>query len=203
MSRWRSFSTLIVGLCLLVAGFPASAQDTRPGQLAVVGVDGNLALIGADGEVTPLTQDAGPNGSILRFYQWPTWAPSGGLAFFATELTRQGDRTLEMWATDATRAPALVYSAPGVTFTYAYASPQACPGSDSCAPVATLISGTGADGFELTLVPTDGSAAQTVGQGAPFYFDWSPDGAQMAWHRNDSRLDLFAVDQRRGRRYAA
>jgi hypothetical protein len=194
MSRWRLGAAVLAAL-IITSLAAVSAQTNRTGALAVIGTDGNVSLIAGDGTVRALTDDAGADGDVLRFYQWPLWSRSGAIGFFGVELTRQGDSALEAWVAPDAATPEQVYRAADETYTYAYWTPAPCSEGGLCDSIATLISRRSGDGFGLTLISADGTDAQLVGEGAPFYFDWSPDGTQMAWHRGDSRLDVYDLEQ--------
>jgi Tol biopolymer transport system component len=184
---WR-----LLALVLLVTATGALAQpsEIRPGQLAIVGVDSNVYRVAEDGAVQALTSDAGRVDDILRFYQWPTWSESGSLAFFGAQLQRPADVQFEAWVARAGEAAEQIYSAPDETFTYAFWSPAPCAAGGACDSLAALIGVRGEPGFTLRLVPVDGSRPRRLGQGTPFYFDWSPDGARMAWHRDNESIEL-------------
>jgi Tol biopolymer transport system component len=168
----------------------AQPSQNRPGQLAIVGADSNIYRVAEDGAVQPLTSDAGRVDNILRFYQWPTWSETGALAFFGAQLQRPAEVQLEAWVARANAPVERIYNVADETFTYAFWSPTPCAGGGVCDSLAALIGVRGEPGFTLRLIPADGSRPRRLGQGSPFYFDWSPDGARMAWHRDNASVEL-------------
>jgi TolB protein len=82
------------------------------------------------------------------------------------------------------------------SFTYAYWSPADCAAGANCRDLAVLLSSQAAGGFIVELVRHEGDTLSNdqVGTGAPFYFSWSPDGSRMLWQRNNSRLDIYDVE---------
>ncbi len=53
--------------------------------------------------------------------------------------------------------------------------------------------------FKVDIVRAQGSdySLSETGSGAPFYFSWSPDGSQMLWQRDSTRLEIFDIAQQR------
>jgi TolB protein len=185
-------------LCLLASA--ASGQEATelpdiPGRIAYVGTDFNVYTLdpAADTRVA-LTDDAGIGRGQLRYYQWPTWARDGRLAYFLTELDSSGAGRTEVFVSaDGAGAGESLYVGEGEAFTYASWSPQAC--GDDCYDLTVLLS----SGAENSLIvewirdSADGERRQ-IGSGAPFYSSWSPDGARILWHRNNDTLDIFDVN---------
>lgn len=183
---------LLTAVLVLIGTSTAIGQELapRPGQLAVIGADNNVYLIAADGSSHALTSDAGRSGDTFRFYQWPVWSQAGVLGFFGAQVERPNTVILETWVSREGRAPEQVNAAEDETLTYAYWTPSPCARGGDCDSIAALVGRRGESGFALRLIPADGTRAQELGQGSPFYFDWSPDGAQMAWHRDNARIEL-------------
>jgi TolB protein len=191
----------IVLFVVLLAPQAAFGQETMltalPGQIAYVGSDFNLYTLNG-GEVTMLTDDAGPDDDQIQVYQWPTWATDGRLAYFRLSFTRDGQVT----ATDAFVSPngvdagSELYHGDREVFNYAYWSPQNCDATERCRDLAVLLSRPSARGLAVELVRDTGEAPEsaTAGVGLPFYYSWSPDGAQMLWHRGEDQLDIYDVN---------
>lgn len=188
------------GLALIffaLMAFGALAQGANPV------ISGNIAFIGSDFNVytlrgetrTMLTDDASVGSERVNYYQFPTWAVDGRLAYFRTELTGRSALTMEIFVSDNGESPGeSVYVGEGESFTYAYWSPSAC--GTNCFDLAVLLGSASVDGFLVNLI-RDSSAAPTVtqaGTGSPFYYSWSPDGQRMIWQRNNRQIDIFDVN---------
>lgn len=193
----KKYGLLWVMFFLLIAATAAYAQDAPPipGQIAVVGTDYNLYTLNPEsGQQTALTTDAAVSNTSVHIYEDPVWSTGGELAFFGTLADTNGVSTNVMISPDGTAPAVSAVTLPDVAITYASWAPFPC--GDSCRDLALLLSNN-ASTFTVDLVRTQGDQ-HTVTEtetGAPFYFSWSPDGSQMLWQRNDTRLDIFDTQQ--------
>jgi len=188
---------LLVGvLGILSAAAQGEVIPVLPGQIAYIGADYNVYLLEpATNTARALTEDAGAEANSVRFYQWPTWATDGRLAFFATLARGRADFTTEVYITDGENTPALAYTGEAEAFNYAYWSPRDC--APGCRELAVLLSSEAAGGFFIELIRSSTNDAsgltRTLGAGSPFYYSWSPDGTRMVWQRFGRQIDIFDV----------
>src|SRR5579864_3943294 len=163
--------------------------------LAVIGADSNVSVFDADGR-NPIrvTTDAVPD---QRIYQWPTWATDGRLAFFGSSSDPAERYSLRVFVVEAiTAQPVLktAYTSLDEVFTYAYWSPADCPGkSGNCRDLTLLYTPPGQNKFGLRLIHDVGGAFsdKLIGQAAPFYYSFSPDGAHMLWFQSGTDLSVY------------
>ena len=121
---------LVVTVLIVVAVASAAAQDPDGAQIAITGSDGNIYIYDVASEaLTPVTDDATFE-RPARFYDWPTWASDGQLAYFGTNLDPSNFFGLGIFVMQPGREPKGVFSAPDEFFTYAYWSPGDCPDGD-------------------------------------------------------------------------
>ncbi|MBL8163553.1 MAG: PD40 domain-containing protein [Anaerolineae bacterium] len=189
----RKLLVLIIAAMLGFAG-SVNAQDvlpTLPGQIAFIGNDGNVYTLGDQGSgLVAITNDA----SSSRQYQWPTWSTDGRLAYFSTRVDGDTLATDVYISNDGREPGEVTQTIADAAFTYAYWSPQDC--EIGCRDLGILLSDTNAGLFTVQLLRdqlSDTTSMQLVGQGAPFYFSWSPDGKKMLLQRNNARLEIFHV----------
>ncbi len=187
-------------LTLSVSAQRGGAQSERtptfpqlPGYIAYIGADLNVYTIAREtNAVIQLTADAGIQRDSALIYQWPTWSTDGRLAYFQTRLTRAGTTTTSVFISPDAQTPGVLrYETSDKSFTYAYWSPQSCSGEGDCRELAVLM-GT-PNGFNIDVVrdiPQSDAQVSTIGQGAPFYFSWSPNGERILWHRNQARIEV-------------
>lgn len=196
----KSYTSLLLALLLLLSSFSlVSAQDQDrsgaliPGTIAFVGDDLNIYTISpADGIVHTLTDDASISRDAIRYYRWPTWATDNRLAYFSVEETSNTPYTTGVYVTlDSTNSGELVYQEAGEIFNYASWAPQNCSQSNDCRDLAILLSGQAGLFVEVVKSEVEDNPSETVGRGGPFYYSWSPSGAQMLWQRNNRRLDIY------------
>ncbi len=188
---------LVVLLALSVVGV-AFAQDapTIPGRIAVVGADYNLYMLDPQsGQQTALTDDAKVSTSAIHIYESPVWSDGGELAYFGTSADSSGVTTEVLISADGSAPATSAATLPDLSITYASWSPHDC--GESCRDLAVLLSA--ASAFKVDIVRVQGSdtSVSETGSGAPFYFSWSPDGRQMLWQRDSTRLEIFDVAQQR------
>ncbi len=181
------------GVLLVVMG-SAVAQQSPSGQVAITGADGNIYLydVGA-GSLTPVTDDAdGQN----KFYLWPTWASDGQLAYFGRNTNPDNFYSFAIFVRSPQGISKGIYASEDEIFTYAYWSPGNCSAnSGSCRDLAVLY--TTRDGLAVRNVRSAGSyEIYEVDTGAPFYWDWSPDGRYMFWARFGRTLEIYDAETR-------
>ncbi len=190
----RAGFAMIVLLCLSVTVYAQDGNPFIPGKIAYIGTDFNVYTLSGETRTT-LTDDAGLDGDRVRYYQFPTWATDGRLAYFEGELTAQRQITTEIFVSvDGLVAGESVYEGADESFTYAYWSPRSC-GAD-CFDLAVLLSSAQQNGFLVNVIRDSASEPNVtqVGTGSPFYYSWSPDGQRMVWQRNNRQIDIFDVN---------
>lgn len=184
------FLTLILTLALLPITH-AQTDDPAPGQLAIVGADGNIHLY--DVATDTLTQASTDGDNFTRRYDWPTWSTDGRLAYFGMSVAEGDAYSMGIFVRPANGGEAeKVYTSNRENFTYAYWSPADCP-VGNCRDLAVLASPNGAF-FTLKRVRVSDEATPEIddlGEGAPFFWDWSPDGQSMLWARYSASLEVY------------
>src|SRR5262249_49880393 len=165
--------------------------------LAVVGLDGNISVFDANGKnPVAITTDAAP---AIRAYQWPTWSNDGRLAFFGASNDPEGDKYALRAFIQRQVGPGenfqVAYSSPDEIFTYAYLSPGNCDTSD-CRDLALLLTHANQQGLVLRLIrdKQGNFTERMIGQAAPFYYSFSPDGKQIFWHKFNRELALYWIE---------
>lgn len=192
-------AALMMLVVILFSAVVVTAQDgDTPGRIAYIGADLNIYTTDiAGGEPTQLTNDAGlVTEDKFRQYLWPTWATDGRLAYFAMELERTGaSRTEVLISPDGSEVGTSAITFENDVFTYAYWSPQNCDVDETCRDLAVLLTRQSEGGFVVELVRdlTGEDEHILTGNGAPFYFSWSPEGGRMFWHRNNGNLDVYTL----------
>jgi len=199
--RWLSWIVLLSFLAIVVNWtVPATARRLHGGtnaMLAVIGTDGNVSVYDADGR-NPIrvTVDAT---SGQKAYQWPTWATDGRLAFFGASSDPADPYSMRVFVAEAITAQPVVktgYSSPDEVFTYAYWSPGTCAsGSANCRDLALLYTPANQNSLGLRLIQDSGGtfSDEVIGQSAPFYFSFSPDGQHMLWFQSGTDLSIYDV----------
>jgi Tol biopolymer transport system component len=173
------------------------AQEKNTYMLAVIAADGNVVVYDADGKnPQSLTTDAVAN---VRLYQWPTWSTDGRLAFFGASVDPRDPYSLAMFvARDPSQALTYkrAYFSLDEAYTYSYWSTGDC-GSGDCRDLALLYTPSGVSGLAVRMIRDDAGdfSHNYVDRAAPFYYSFSPDGRQMIWHRFNSRVELYDVEQ--------
>ncbi|MFQ3565404.1 MAG: hypothetical protein SNJ59_00250 [Aggregatilineales bacterium] len=195
----RTILIILLAAVLSMLGTTAQGEviPSLSGQIAYIGADYNVYVLDlATNTTRALTENAGAEANSVRFYQWPTWATDGRLAFFATLARGRTDFTTEVYITDGEDAPTLAYTGEVESFNYAYWAPRDC--APGCRELAVLLSSEAAGGFFIELIRSSAGDAngltRTLGAGSPFYYSWSPDGTRMVWQRFGRQIDIFNVD---------
>ncbi len=163
--------------------------------LAVIGADGNLSVYDADGRhPIRITTDAAPG---QRLYQWPTWANDGRLAFFGASADPANPYMLRAFVVEAVTAqPAIetAFSSVDDVFTYAYWSPaDRKTGPAAARDLALLYTPSTSTGLGLRLITDQAGrfSDKIIGQSAPFYYSFAPDGTQMIWFQAGDSLLIY------------
>lgn len=199
MKMWKILMVVTVFL-----GTPAvlSAQETPipniPGQIAYIGADYNVYLLAPEeNSQLALTDDAGIEEDVLRFYQLPTWSTDGRLAYFGTAVNRTGEVATEVFVSASGGEGESIYLGNNEVFNYAFWSPQNCPASETCRDLAVLLGSAEANGLlvELIRAGIEDVSSRVVGTGAPFYYSWSPDGTRILMQRDGTRMDIYDVSE--------
>jgi TolB protein len=198
--------TLISVIVLLVVHSISFAQERTPGyMLAVVGNDNNLSIYDANGQNPfQITSDAESN---VRLYHWPTWSTDGRLAFFGVSADSADPYSLGIFVVDEVKVGAkaeVAFKSPDDIFTYAYWAPGDCDSSSSglggalanCRNLAVLYTPPADTGeLALRLIRDDKGhfSDKIIGQAAPFYYSFSPDGQQLFTYRSNNELGIYDV----------
>ena len=170
-----------------------SAREDMPalgeGRIAIVDNRARLWTVAADGSDRRLLTESG------RFYQFPSWSPTGNdIAVIGTDFQGGGvyvvpdeeEGEISQLYADADQLPIYLYWSPeGNSVSFIASHPE---------------------GLALHLAPKDGATLPEVVATSPstFFWDWMPDGSQVLIHtgftalsRDDSRLAFVPLDQER------
>lgn len=181
-----------------VGGEPARRQTGMPAidRIAYVGADWNVYTIAADGsERVALTNDATVpervgTGALFQVYRYPTWNVAGEVAY--VRYTAEGG---------AESAVIFASSADGVSQRRLFETRSEFPfylyWSPDSARLGFLSSGAGTP---MALQVTGDGESDTLSEGSPMYWAWSPDGQQVLAHidgggavNRESRLTFLPV----------
>lgn len=191
----RTFLFLLP-VVLILAVLPINAlQETfgseLPGRIAYVGDDFNIHVFDVGTESTfSLTEDGGPN---VR-YQWPTWSNDGRLAYFCCDLQFATSSVTSAYISpDGILPGRLVFGGIGESIIYAYWAPASCDDAN-CRELAMLVNNIQSGSLSLLMVrdTVDDYDNYVAAMGSPFYYSWSPDATQMAFHRNNRLLSIYS-----------
>jgi len=169
------------------------AQESFPGQLAYIGADSNVYTYDfATQETFSLTTDA----ARTRRYQWPTWSDDGRLAYFCCDTQAADTFAMEGYISATGQdAGRIVYEQNAAPVIYAAWAPAPCDDSGDCRHLALLVNDFSASELRIDLVRDMGNSQtiETIARGSPFYYTWSPDATQMAFHRYGTELAVYDV----------
>lgn len=190
------YTYLFVLLFIFALALPVIAlQETNgsdiSGRIAYVGDDFNIHVFDAG---TEETVDLTDNASATVRYQWPTWSNDGRLAYFCCDLEFTTDfNTSAYISSDAASPGRLVFDRVGESVIYAAWAPAPC-GDASCRELAMLVNSVQTGGLNLSMVrdTLEETQVDIVAMGSPFYYSWSPDASQLAFHRNNRRLSIYS-----------
>ncbi len=151
-----------------------------PGRLVVIKPDGNLATMRPDGsDERALTEDAGGRYTISQ----PTWSPAGDRLAWTEVDGREGEPQAAL-VTAAVDGSARTRAGTELPVFYMYWDPAG-------ERLAYLHAGTPALAMGIVDVAGGGATAEQVDSGQPYYFAWSPDGAELLVHVGADRLERF------------
>lgn len=187
---------LAAGLVVLIQSRAAPAASGF--QLAYSSLEGDIYLSDARGErQLRVTEDGARAGLRHRF---PTWSPDGKLAFI-----RQADRPA---GPGAGASPAAVMVAePEGRLRPVFESAEHPPFYLYWSPTGEEVTFLTQEerGIALRVAAADGSYVRVLDRGAPYYWDWSPDGRRLLTHVGgtvqtapDARLALLSPDETPG-----
>lgn len=194
--RWfLLFLVLVTSSATAILAQDGNSDTTEAsGLIAYIGADYNVYTFNPiDNTRVKLTSDAGES----KYYQWPTWANDGRLAYFSVQGTEEGDFITEVYVSeDGKDIGKLIYTGTNEAFNYAYWSPRNCDLEENCRDIAVLLSSEEAQGLFVELIrDIEEPTSQMLGVGGPFYYSWSPNGDRMLWQRNNQRLDIYDVNE--------
>ena len=173
--------------------------ERKSGRIAVMGSDGNIYTMDqAGGAQVAVTEDAvipDETQGLVRYYQFPAWAPDDSrLAFIGYQGNDQFATTTSVFTT----AP------DGSNIVQAFSSGQYLPRNLYWSPdgewLTFLTSTSGSTASALQMVPAAGGEATKLDAGNPFYWSWAPDGRTILVHAGGSgmayrsRLAFLNVD---------
>ncbi len=156
------------------------ALERKSGLIAYVGLDGNIHTIDqAGGRKTAITDDAdlaSEDGSV-RFYDFPTWEPSGErLAYQGFSLTGEGRQSVGLYTSHQEGGEATeIYNSRDMLPIYIYWSPDG-------ELVSFLTASVGGGPLALQVVPSSGGDVEVIDTGSPYYWVWSPNTQQLLAH---------------------
>lgn len=173
--------------------------EPKSGRIAVMGTDGNIYTMDqAGGALVAVTEDAvvrDETQGLVRYYQFPAWAPDDSRLAF---VGYQGNDRFATTTSVFTTAP------DGSNVVQAFSSGQYMPRNLYWSPdgewLTFLTSTTGSTASALQMVPAAGGEATRLDAGNPFYWSWAPDGRTIVVHAGGagmayrSRLAFLNVD---------
>lgn len=161
------------------ASFTNLVAPTVRNQIVFVGNDTNIYV--ADpltGATTALTHDAGD----AHAYNYPTWSPDNHRIAFVGYTFQNGSPTEGALFTASPRGEALtpIFKTTENFPFYLYWSPDS--------RFVAFLSNAPANTMALRVAQTDrADSMQEIDSGSPFYWAWSPDGAQIFTHVGGTR----------------
>ena len=196
---WRVLALLALGAVVLAACSQDEVTigqspllrfvEPKSGRIAFMSTDGNIYTMDqAGGALVAVTEDAvipEQTEGLVRYYQFPAWAPDDSrLAFIGYQGNDQFATTTSVFTT----AP------DGSNIVQAFSSGQYLPRNLYWSPdgqwLTFLTSTAGSSASALQLVPAAGGEATTLDAGDPFYWSWAPDGRTIVVHAGGSGLAL-------------
>ncbi len=159
---------------------PEPSEPPGDGVIAYLGTDGNLYMVDSSGQnQSAVTEDAHPRSSgagAVTIYQSPTWSADGRLLAFTRFDIDSGSSTARLMVYDRNASDTLeIFSSTLETPFYLYWSPDS-------ERITFLTSFPGTNDLNLRLAFVDGAESQVLDMGQPYYWVWSPDGAQIFTH---------------------
>jgi len=159
-----------------------ASLERKSGLIAYIGLDGNVYVVDQGGKSpTQITKDGSLTQGNFNFYQMPTWSRDAqSLAFFSLKGTSEADVMASVFTSDV--AGKNVVSA----FTSDKDVPIYLSWSPDASKVAFISNLNGSNNIVFNMIPAAGGDAKVVDIGAPFYWDWLPDGSGVLVHAGGS-----------------
>jgi TolB protein len=154
----------------------ADAGEGAPGRLLILGVDDEILTVRADG--TDKVTLAEPDEDVERTQ--PTWSPDGRRVAWTER--RAGEDTF-LVVTDGTGGSLFEWPSPSLAVYLAWS-----PDGEHIG-----IIGNAEDGSLLLSVANPDGEITVLDEGAPIYFEWSPDGTELL-ARVEGRFGYLALD---------
>lgn len=193
----RSLSVALIALLtcvqILAQNNPSAELTDVPGRITYVGADHNIYTYDLSTEETfALTDDA----STERRYQWFAVAPDGRVAYFCCNLTFAASPNTQAYiSTDGLSSGQEVFSGTAEMVIYAQWAPQSCSIGGGCRDLAMLVNNVLTGDLHMEVVRDDDPvSSREIASGAPFYYQFSPDGSEMIFHRFGARLEFYDLN---------
>lgn len=176
---------------------PAGGDVLNAGRLAYAGSDGNIYVLeaGTD-EAQAITDDASLFEGVI--YDAPTWSRGGWLSYVRQEFASGEPPRRVIYAIQPGEmdAPRELYETDTGVYEYGYWAPAACDVGPDCGRFAFLIADSNAHQLHMAQLSSGDEAVEerTLGEGAPFYYSWAPDGERMLWFRQGATLEVVDVN---------
>lgn len=201
MLKTSKILLLTVLIVMLLATMPVAAQQK---DISLPDIPGRVAFIGEDYNVYStdfVTEDSyqlTDDGDRQHQYVWVTWSRNGQLAYFCCDLQSASDFTTQAFISeDGQQTGINVFESIAQPIIYAAWSPASCLSGSGCDVLAMLVNDVTTGSLRVDLVQdVDGeSLSQTIASGSPFYFNWSPGGDRMVFHRRGEAIDVYDLQQ--------
>lgn len=187
------FMFVVTWVQIRAQGDESSNLRDIPGRITYVGADHNIYTHDMSSQETfALTDD----GSAQRRYQFPTIAPDGRVAYFCCDLaSASSPNTSAYISPDGTQPGEPVFSGTAEMIIYAQWAPQSCSISGSCYELAMLVNNVLTGDLHVEIVRDDVQVtSREIASGAPFYYQFNPDGTKMIFHRFGARLEIYNLN---------
>ena len=170
------------------------ANDRSPAARLDLGIEGEinrLVIIGEDGNLYTMDPNGGNRTRLTTDqagfdYLQPTWSPDGSLLAWAETGRADGSARNFFVTGSAAGEEQTRLEVPFAPF-YMYWEPS----GDRIAYLSNWLSNNRPSmALRLVELGEEGNSAQTLAEGSPFYFSWSPDGESMLAHIENERLVL-------------